>query len=282
MITTLRIVHDEPRLLSSFKGPRNPPLLAVLSQPFPFQQQAQLVIHDQPSPSNTSYVLMCTSDSKQNDITLTNRAKDYSFSKEKVDAIPPSLVQPSPVTPPTNGPLHLKRMRLDTILRPPPKGVVRKSAFNPRARAAQNYSIVKDIDQALFVMSALQFLQICPIQWKTLLKSIGGIDPTDTDLIIFDLEDHIPRLPPQLTFQIQVIVSGDLSLDPFHVIFPTDEMIMSVMSMEDTPWDNGHHRSILFLEQCTIEGYQRLSTPSTVVIISTVPESTHNCSTKGT
>jgi hypothetical protein len=39
-----------------------------------------------------------------------------------------------------------------------------------------------------------------------LLKAIGGIDPTDTNLIIFDLEDHIPRLPPQLAFQIQVIV----------------------------------------------------------------------------
>jgi hypothetical protein len=39
---------------------------------------------------------------------------------------------------------------------------------------------------------------------------------------------------------------GELSPDPFHVIFPTDEMIMSVM--EDTPWDNGHHHSILFLE----------------------------------
>jgi hypothetical protein len=39
------------------------------------------------------------------------------------------------------------------------------------------------------------------------LKAIGGIDPMDTNLIIFDLEDHIPRLPPQLAFQIQVIVS---------------------------------------------------------------------------
>jgi hypothetical protein len=36
----------------------------------------------------------------------------------------------------------------------------------------------------------------------------------------------------------------ELSPDPFRVIFPTDEMIMSVM--EDTPWDDGHHRSILF------------------------------------
>jgi hypothetical protein len=67
---------------------------------------------------------------------------------------------------------------------------------------------------------------------------------------------------------------GDLSLDPFHVIFPTNEMIMSVM--EDTPWDDEHHHSILFLEQHTIESYQWISTPLTVVIISTVPESTHD------
>jgi hypothetical protein len=69
---------------------------------------------------------------------------------------------------------------------------------------------------------------------------------------------------------------GALSPDPFCVIFPTNEMIMFVMSMEDTPWNDGHHHSILFLEQQTIEGYQRISTPSTIVIISTVPESTHN------
>jgi hypothetical protein len=48
---------------------------------------------------------------------------------------------------------------------------------------------------------------------------------------------------------------GDLSPDPFRDIFPTDEMIMYIMSMEDTPWDDGHHHSILFLEQHTIESY---------------------------
>jgi len=179
----------------------------VLSQPFPSQQQAQLVIHDQPSPSTTSYVLMCTSDSKKNEITLTTQAKDYSSSKEKVDAIIPSLVQPSPTTPPTNGPLHFKRPSLDTVLHSPPKGVVRKSAFNPHACAAQNYSIFEDLAQAPSAMSTLEVLQSCPIQWKALLNAIGGIDPTDMNLIIFDLEDHIPRLPPQLAFQIQVIVS---------------------------------------------------------------------------
>jgi hypothetical protein len=39
------------------------------------------------------------------------------------------------------------------------------------------------------------------------LKAIGGIDPTYTNLIIFDLDDYIPRLPLQLAFQIQVVVS---------------------------------------------------------------------------
>jgi hypothetical protein len=69
---------------------------------------------------------------------------------------------------------------------------------------------------------------------------------------------------------------GDSSPDPFHVIFPMDEMIMLVMSMEYTPWDDGHHHSIIFLEQHTIESYQRISTPTTVVIISSIPESTHD------
>jgi hypothetical protein len=90
------------------QGTSNPSMLAVLSQPFPSQQQVQLVIHDQPSNSTTSYVLMCTGDSKPNNVALTTRAKDYTPSKEKVDDLPPAFVQPSPPTPPTNGPLHLE------------------------------------------------------------------------------------------------------------------------------------------------------------------------------
>jgi hypothetical protein len=150
---------------------------------------------------------MCTGDSRKNDVTLTTRAKDYSSSKEKVDDIPPSLVQQPPSTSPPNGPLHIERLSLDTVLRPPPKGVVRNLTFNPHARAAQNYSIVEDLAQAPSTMSALEVLQSFPAQRKALLKAIGGIDPTDTNLIIFYLEDHIPRLPPQLAFQIQVVVS---------------------------------------------------------------------------
>jgi hypothetical protein len=89
---------------------------------------------------------------------------------------------------------------------PPPKGVIRKLSFNPHARVVHNYNIVEDLAQAPSAMSALEVLQSCPTQRKALLKAIGGIDPMDTNLIIFDLEDHIPRLPPQLAFQIQVVI----------------------------------------------------------------------------
>ena len=57
-------------------------------------------------------------------------------------------------------------------------------------------------------MSTLEVLQSCHTQRKALLKAIGGIDPTDTNMPIFELEDHIPRLPPQLAFQIQVVVEN--------------------------------------------------------------------------
>jgi hypothetical protein len=56
---------------------------------------------------------------------------------------------------------------------------------------------------------------------------------------------------------------------------------MKIMSMEDTPWDNGNHRSILFLEPETIESYQRISNLSTVFTIYFVPESTHDALYEG-
>jgi hypothetical protein len=72
--------------------------------------------------------------------------------------------------------------------------------------------------------------------------------------------NEMPLSPVESTYQaIQSTTPstpslGDLSLDHFRVIFPMDEMIMFVM--EDTPWNDVHHCSILFLEQHTIESYQ--------------------------
>jgi hypothetical protein len=201
---------DSPRRAEVHKflqSTSKPSTSAVLSQPFPSQQQASLVIHDQPSASTStqSYVLMCTSDSRKDIVSLATRSKDYTSSKEKVDDISPDST--APPNPSTTGPLHLKRPNLDTVIRPPPKGVIKKSAFNPHARAAQNYSIVEDLAQAPSAMSALELLQSCPAQRRALLKAIGGIDPTDENLIVFDLNEHVPRLPAQLAFQIQVIVA---------------------------------------------------------------------------
>jgi hypothetical protein len=150
---------------------------------------------------------MCTGDSKQRNIALTTHTKDYSPSKDKVDDLLLSSAQPSPATPPTNGPLHLERPSLDIVLQPPPKGIIRKSSFNHHSHVAQNYNIVEDLAQAPSAMLALEVLQTCPAQRKAPLKAIGGIDPTDMNLIIFDLEDHITRLPPQLEFHIEVVVS---------------------------------------------------------------------------
>jgi hypothetical protein len=59
------------------------------------------------------------------------------------------------------------------------------------------------------MMSSLEVLQSFTAQQKAQLKSIGIIYPTDTNLIIFDLEDHVSRLPPQSTFQIQVVVENN-------------------------------------------------------------------------
>jgi len=41
-----------------------------------------------------------------------------------------------------------------------------------------------------------------------LLSAIDGIDSVDSDLITFDLESHIPRLPHQISFLIQVIINS--------------------------------------------------------------------------
>jgi hypothetical protein len=113
--------------------------------------------------------------------------------------------------------------------------------------------------------------------------------PTSHDTwIVLDTGDYLrygeqmPLSPVESAYQaIQSTTPStpslyDSSLNPFHVIFPTDEMIMLVMSMEETPWDDGHHHSIIFLEQHTIESCQWILTPSTIVVISSVPESSHD------
>jgi hypothetical protein len=92
----------------------------------------------------------------------------------------------------------------------------------------------------------------------------------------------MPLSPVELTYQAIQSKSPsshspfDMSPHPFHTIFHTDETIMAVMSMEDTPWDDGHHHYILFLEPENIESYRQISNPSIVINLPPVSEPTHD------
>ena len=77
----------------------------------------------------------------------------------------------------------------------PPKGVIHKSIYNPRARASQNYNIFEDLAQSPLAMSALEVFQNCPSQKQDLLSTIGGIDSTDSNLVVFNHTVCVPQLP---------------------------------------------------------------------------------------
>jgi hypothetical protein len=53
-------------------------------------------------------------------------------------------------------------------------------------------------------MLVLEVLQTCPTQWKSLLYTLGVVDPADTRLITFYLDSGEPHLPALITFQILV------------------------------------------------------------------------------
>ena len=58
------------------------------------------------------------------------------------------------------------------------------------------------------MMSTLELLQSCPTKRKNLLTSLGDTDPSDTDLIHFNLENLKPILPHQLDFEVITRVVG--------------------------------------------------------------------------
>lgn len=43
-----------------------------------------------------------------------------------------------------------------------------------------------------------------------MLSTIGAIGPVDSCLITLDLKSHVPRLPHQISFLIQVIIKGNM------------------------------------------------------------------------
>jgi hypothetical protein len=118
----------------------------------------------------------------------------------------------TPISPETNptatgAPLVIPR----PFTKPPlriPCIPLRRNVHNPQARAAHNYILVDDLAQSLAAMSVLEVLQTCPMQWKSLLSSLGAVDPADTRLITFDLDSGEPHLPTLISFQIPVKIQN--------------------------------------------------------------------------
>lgn len=110
----------------------------------------------------------------------------------------------------SSSPLHIECPNSESVIQPPPKGVLRKISYNSNARVAQHYNIIEELAQAPSQMSALEVLQTYPTQQKSLLFIIGTVDPSYSSLITFDIENHVPHLPHQISFLIQVLIKGKM------------------------------------------------------------------------
>ena len=119
---------------------------------------------------------------------VVTHAKDYGSS------------QPSPgkEPDPPGTPLHIEKP-VDKPEAAPriPKGFLKRLGHNPNARAAQNYSVVKDLGHTPCAMSALEVLQSCPSQRKALLSTLGVNDDNSFSVIKFEtvgLQPHFSLL----------------------------------------------------------------------------------------
>ena len=173
---------------------------AVLKNPFPSQQQQNLVANQLQPMSKGSDGSQHPLASEGSSIVytfetveLTTRAKSYGAFVASV-AEPSSGQNPSP---PKD--LHIERPVEDFLIRPP-KGALRRTMDNTSTRAAQHYNIVEDLVQASSTMLVLEVLQTCPTPRKALLSAIGGIDPMDSMLAIFDMDKCKPPISRQLAF----------------------------------------------------------------------------------
>jgi hypothetical protein len=112
-------------------------------------------------------------------------------------------IPPETNPPPSGPPLVIPCPSAETPLCIP-RIPLRRNVHNPQARDAHNYSLVDDLAQYSAAMSVLEVLQTCPTQRKSLLSALGAVDPADTRLITFDIDNEEPHLPALITFQIPV------------------------------------------------------------------------------
>ncbi|MCY6488428.1 hypothetical protein, partial [Actinobacillus pleuropneumoniae] len=145
------------------KGSQTP---AVLKDPFPKDSK---MIGSSSSASEEPILMM-------SHVRIVTRSQDYG-SKSPVDGKEAESSHSNPSTSaPGSDSLQIEKPNLDLVIKTPAKGVLRRSTFNPHARAAQNYNIVEDLAVSPSTMSALEVLQSCLAQRKLLLSAIGAVD----------------------------------------------------------------------------------------------------------
>jgi hypothetical protein len=133
----------------------------------------------------------------EEEILLQTRNRQYPPTAESTPTS--TEANPTPIGPPLVIPLPSAEPPLRI-----PRIPLRRNVHNPQARAAHNYSLVDDLAQSPAAMSVLEVLQTCPTQRKSLLSAMGAVDPADTRLITFDLDNCEPRLPAAVAIQIPV------------------------------------------------------------------------------
>ena len=138
---------------------------------------------------------------------LSTRAQPYEkYPQKKYQGVPSDKDPPSSLYP-SNSPLTIEKMILETILRPP-KSTICKSVFNPIARDAQFNNIVKDLAQEPWDMCTFEVLQTFPTQRKNLLLAPEAVDSENSNTSTFNLEKFKSSLFNQLTVKIATKVIG--------------------------------------------------------------------------
>jgi hypothetical protein len=72
-------------------------------------------------------------------------------------------------------------------------------------------------------------------------------------VVISDTDDRSTPILDEYSHSSWIISMA--SPDPFDDTFPTNESIMEIMSLEETPWDDSHHRSSFFPKLENIESH---------------------------
>ena len=130
--------------------------LAVLTNPLPNNQNMKLRTIDphcalggdqNPSEANTGQGCI----NMVHDAKVLTRTKDYGSSQLDLGKEPAPPKSPLCIEKPTDKPEVAPRI---------PKGVLKCSRNNPNSRVAQNYSIVKDLNQTPCAMSTLEVLRV--------------------------------------------------------------------------------------------------------------------------